>query len=125
MTNPEILTVMENARNVISLALQNGSWGDQSTDDEDSKEDALGVLTDLTNLLTMEAMAAERVVDDAAQVPRAVKKKWLVRAKVTAEAIVEAATEAEALQIVSEEYTIFDYEDYDMHDEYTVEEVTR
>jgi hypothetical protein len=125
MTNPEILTVMENARNVISLALQNGSWGDQSTDDEDSKEDALGVLTDLTNLLTMEAMAAERVVDDAAQVPRAVKKKWLVRAKVTAEAIVEAATEAEALKIVSEEYTIFDYEDYDMHDEYTVEEVTR
>jgi hypothetical protein len=44
---PELLAALENARNLIALAIANGAWGDKSTDDADSADDADSVLTQI------------------------------------------------------------------------------
>jgi hypothetical protein len=48
---------IQNAVNVISLALANGAWGETSSDEEDSMEEVEGVLAALEELLS----SAERI----------------------------------------------------------------
>ena len=43
---PTMLTALENCANIISLALANGAWGHDSTDEADSIDEVLSVLNE-------------------------------------------------------------------------------
>ena len=48
-----LVEALENARNLITLALKNGAWGDESTDDQDSADEARGVVVSITAALAL------------------------------------------------------------------------
>ena len=43
--------VLQDARNVIALALENGAWSDESSGDQDSKDEVLSVLAEIDEVL--------------------------------------------------------------------------
>jgi hypothetical protein len=42
---PDMLSAINDARNLIAQAMRNGAWGSESSDDTDSADEAMSVLT--------------------------------------------------------------------------------
>lgn len=50
--DPDVVTELRNARNIIARAIVNGAWGEDSTDEEDSHDEVAGWLTSIDHVLS-------------------------------------------------------------------------
>jgi hypothetical protein len=55
---PQMLEALRNARNVIAQALNNGAWGDETSDEVDSIDEVQSVLADIDAAISAAAGAA-------------------------------------------------------------------